>query len=105
MTAIAFEYPDEIRALRDGLAAFVKKEVIARHERHAQLLDDGRRRFADDGRFVPEVVELIREVRMASARVGYYGMSAPIEFGGLELGHLAYFAAWEQVAHLCASKY
>jgi acyl-CoA dehydrogenase len=105
MTAIAFDYPDEIAALREGLAGFVRQEVIARHEKHAALLDNERRRYSENGNYVPEVVELIREVRMASARAGYYGMCAPEEFGGLDLGHVAYFGAWEQIARMCGGKY
>ena len=67
MTAIAFDYPPEIEALRDGIAAFVRREVIGRHERHADILDDPRKCYAPDGRYAPEVIEIIREIRMASA--------------------------------------
>jgi acyl-CoA dehydrogenase len=105
MTAIAYQYPDEIAALREGLTGFIKREVIARHEKHAALLDNERRRYDEDGRYVPEVVELIRAVRMAAADAGYYGMCAPAEFGGLDLGHVAYFAAWERIAHMCGGRY
>lgn len=105
MAAIAYDYPEEIAALREGLAGFIRQEVIARHERHADLLDNERRRYGEDGAYVPDVIALIREVRMASAEAGYYGMCAPEEFGGLDLGHVAYFAAWEMIAHMCGGKY
>lgn len=105
MTAIAFEYPEEVQALRDGLTAFLKKEVIARHEQHAKILDNERLRYTEDGRYTPEVIALIRAVRIASAKAGYYGMAAPLEHGGQEMGHVAYFAAWERIAHICGGKY
>ena len=105
MTAIAFDYPPEIEALREGIAAFVRREVIGRHERHADILDDPRKCYAPDGRYAPEVIEIIREIRMASAEAGYYAMSAPASLGGLELGLVAYFAAWERIAHTCGSRY
>jgi acyl-CoA dehydrogenase len=105
MPAIAFEYSDEVRAMREGLTTFIKQEVIARHNKHADLLNDERKRYSEDGRYVPQVTQLIREVRMAAAKAGYYGMCAPEEFGGLDMGHVAYFGAWELIARLCGSKY
>lgn len=84
MSAIADAnaYPPDIVALRDGLDGFLKQEVIARHERHAALLDDERRLFTDDGRYHPDALALIREVRMAASRAGYYGMCVPTSLGG-----------------------
>ncbi|MGE0387147.1 MAG: acyl-CoA dehydrogenase family protein [Gammaproteobacteria bacterium] len=105
MPAIAFEYPDHIHALRDGIAAFIRAEVVPRHERNAELLEDPRRRYDDRGAFVPRVLELVREVRMAAAQAGYYALAAPAEHGGGDLGHLAYFAAWEQIFRLCGTRH
>jgi len=105
MTAIAFQYPEEIVAFRDGLTSFIRKEVITRHEKHAKLLDNDRLKYTEKGGFAPEVVDLIREVRMASAEAGYYTAFAPVELGGGGLGHVAYFGAWERVAHMCGPKY
>ena len=53
-------YPPDIVALRDGLDGFLQREVIARHERHAALLDDERRLYTDDGRYHPDALALIR---------------------------------------------
>lgn len=105
MTATAFRYPDEVRALRDGLAAFVRSEVVPRHEAHAALLDDEHRRHAPDGRLQPEVLRLMREVRQASARAGYHTMCVPQALGGAGLGYLAWFAAWEEVTTRCEGRY
>ena len=105
MAAIAFEIPEEVRAVRDGIAAFIRAEVVPRHERHHALLHEPRRLYAADGRYVPEVVQLIREVRMASAKAGYYTMCVPAELGGGGLGLLAYFVAWEQIYRQCGMQH
>ena len=107
MSAIADAnaYPPDIVALRDGLDGFLKQEVIARHERHAALLDDERRLFTDDGRYHPDALALIREVRMAASRAGYYGMCVPTSLGGGGLGALAWFGGWERIFHRCADHY
>jgi acyl-CoA dehydrogenase len=105
MTAIAFEYPEEIAAMREGLATFIRAEVIPRHEKHHALLENGRRKYTEEGAYSPEVLALIREVRMASARAGYYAMCAPEEIGGGGLGYLAYFAGWEALYRQCGARY
>jgi len=101
MSAIAFEYPDEVKSLRTGIAAFIKNEVMPRHARHAELLHDDRRKYDESGRYVADVCRLMREIRMASAKAGYYAMSAPLSLGGGGLGLVAYFAAWQDVFHIC----
>jgi acyl-CoA dehydrogenase len=105
LTAIAIPYPPEIDALREGLDRFLQQEVIPRHERHAALLDDERRLYTEDGRYHPDALALIREVRMASARAGYYTMCVPAALGGGGLGHLAWFGGWERVFHRCSEQY
>ena len=105
MTAIAYAYPDEIVALKEGIATFIRAEVIARHEKHHDLLADQRRKYTAEGAYTPEVLQLIKEIRMASAKAGYYAMSAPQDIGGGGLGYLAYLAAWEQIFHLCGAQY
>ncbi|ANK80443.1 MAG: hypothetical protein TEF_06270 [Rhizobiales bacterium NRL2] len=101
MAAVAFELPDEVRDVVEGLKAFARKEVLTRHEKHRDLLEDGRRKYADDGRIAPEVVELIREVRMAASEAGYYQMCVPEALGGGGLGMQAYYAGWEALFHMC----
>ena len=102
MSAIAMGYPPEIDALREGLDGFLRQEVVSRHERHADLLDTERRLFTDEGRYHPDALALIREVRMAAAQAGYYTMCVPTSLGGAGLGHLAWFAGWERIFHRCS---
>lgn len=104
MSNLAFDLPDEIVAMRDAIEAFVRREVLARHERHAALLDDPRRRYAADGRHADEVQAIIRDVRMASAEAGFFNMCVPTSIGGAGLGHLAYFVAWQTIYHTCGAR-
>jgi acyl-CoA dehydrogenase len=104
MSAIAFDLSPEITAIRDAVQTFVKREVLSRHERHAALLDDPRRRYAADGCYSDEVYALIRQVRMASAAAGFFNMCVPQTIGGSGLGPLAYFVAWQTVYHTCGAR-
>jgi acyl-CoA dehydrogenase len=101
VTAIAFDIPAELARVVAGLERFLRAEVMARHDKRADVLDDPRRRYAADGRYTPEVVALIREVRMASAAAGYFNLCVPPSLGGLGQGHLAYYMAWEAINRLC----
>jgi acyl-CoA dehydrogenase len=105
MPAIAFEYPDDIKAIRDGLETFLRAEIISRHDKHAELLENHRRLYAEDGRFSPEARSVITDVRMAAAKAGYYTMCTPTQIGGQGLGYLAWFAAWEKIYHFCGYKH
>jgi hypothetical protein len=53
--------------LRDGIASFVRAEVVP-PERNDDVLTGPQRLYAKDGHYVPEVVALMREVRLASAK-------------------------------------
>lgn len=101
MSAIAWDLPDDIRAVREGLLDFARKEVLPRHDAHRALFDDPRRLYREDGRFSDALKGLIGEVRRAAARAGYYNMCVPESLGGGGLGHLAYYAGWESLFHLC----
>ena len=105
MGSIAFDLPAEISAVRDAIEVFVRREVLPRHEQHAALLDDPRRRYAADGRYADEVYAIIREVRIASAAAGFFNMCVPQAIGGGGLGHLAYFVAWQAVYHTCGVRH
>lgn len=101
MTAIAQPLPEEVTAARDGIVAFAEQEVIPRHARHRDLFENPRALYREDGRFSDELLGLIREVRSASAKAGFYQMCVPESLGGGGLGHLAYYVAWEALFHRC----
>lgn len=101
MSAIAFELPQDVRAARDGLAAFARAEILPRHEKNRDLFENPRRLYREDGRFSDELLALIRDVRRAAAKAGFYAMCVPESLGGGGLGHLAYYVGWEELFRLC----
>lgn len=104
MSAVAFELPDEIRDARDGILAFAKQEVMPRHAENVAFFEDPRAVHRESGALSEKAVELIGEVRTASAEAGFYHMCVPEALGGGGLGHLAYYVAWEALFHLCGPK-
>ena len=87
---IAFDLPADVLSVRDGVLRFVEREVAPRVARHHGLLADARRLYDGKGAYAPEVRALIREVRMASAQAGFYGMCAPPPPRRGRLGDLAH---------------
>lgn len=102
--SISFPMPQDLQDVLDGLERFVQTEVIEVHEANLELLEDVRLRFGPDGAYSPEVVALIRRIRMASAEAGYFNLAVPESLGGGGMGYLAYFAAWERIYHLCGGR-
>ena len=82
MSAIAWELPDDVRAVRDGLLDFARKEILPRHEAQRDLFEDPRRLYREDGRFSDALKALIDDVRRVSAKAGYYNMCVPESLGG-----------------------
>jgi acyl-CoA dehydrogenase len=101
--SMAGQQKDELDDLLDGIGAFIRSEVVPRHE----ILTAGRShepsRFDDEGRFRPEILKMMAEVRTASASAGYYNMLLPSEIGGAGLGYEAYFKVWEYIYRTCGS--
>ena len=97
MSAIAFDLPPDVQEVREGVLRFVEAEVVPRYEKNHALLSDARALYDETGRYAPGVRDLIRQVRMASAKAGFYAMCAPQSLGGGGLGHLAYYVAWEAI--------
>lgn len=104
MGAIAFELPEEIRQVRDGIRAFALAEVMPRHEANRDLLENPRLKYDEDGRLSAPVRQLIREVRMASAKAGYYHMCVPENLGGGGFGMQAYYVCWQELFHTCGAQ-
>lgn len=105
MTAIAYEYEDEIKAVQDGIGVFIRNVVIPLHEKNAHIFENDHLKYRPDGSYSDELLALMREVRMKSAEAGYYTMCVPEHMGGAGLGYVAYFAAWEKIFHTCGAKY
>ncbi|MFC1885672.1 acyl-CoA dehydrogenase family protein [Thermodesulfobacteriota bacterium] len=105
MKNIAFSIPEEVTAVRDGIEAFVRSEVITRHENNHALLSNQRLLYQQNGRICDEALSLIREIRIASSKAGYFNMCVPKEIGGAGMGHLPYYVAWEQINRMCGGHY
>ena len=105
MPAIAVEHPEDVRAVVEGVEAFLRREVFPLHDKNGALLSDSSRKYNSRGVFSDEVWGLVGRVRRAAADAGFYAMCAPESLGGGGMGHLAYFAAWERIFHLCGTKY
>jgi len=101
MTAIATPLPEDIQAVRDGVLEFARAEVLPRHAANRALFENPRALFREDGRLCDEALALVREVRMASAKAGFYSMSVPEELGGAGFGMLAYYVCWEALFRTC----
>ena len=82
MTAIAHPLPDDVRAARDGILAFVDAEVIPRHADNRPLFDNPRRLFDEDGRHSAQALALINEVRQLSAKAGTTRCAFPSRSAG-----------------------
>lgn len=93
----------DLDELVEGLRSFLRREVVTRHQRASIDLNDPWQAYGPDGRYRPEVLALLREVREASADAGYYTMTVPESLGGGGLGFEALYRAWEAVYHECGA--
>ena len=101
MAAIAFDIPEDVLAMRDGLRAFAEAEVLPRHQANHDFFEDQRQIYDEEGRFSDKLLTLIGEVRRAASKAGYYQMCVPEELGGGGMGHLAYFVGFEELFRTC----
>lgn len=93
-----FELSQEIKDVAAGVLEFIDHVVVPLEDKNRSLLEDERNRYTPEGRYVPEVLALRREVRMKSAEAGYYTMFGSAKMGGDQLGPLA-------AAHVAESIY
>ncbi len=80
--------------------------AFARHDEHPDLLEDPRRRYGPDGRYVPEVVDHLgaQESLEAGGDLADLGgdvLCAPRSLGGVGQGYLAYYVCWEMINRVC----
>ncbi|MDP2675846.1 MAG: acyl-CoA dehydrogenase family protein, partial [Dehalococcoidia bacterium] len=77
---------DVVKGATTGMLQFVDSEVVPMEKELGPILTDERKFFDETGRARSEVLEARRDVRMKSAKAGYYGMFAPESVGGGGLG-------------------
>jgi len=100
-----FQISSELSDIIAGLTAFLDSEVLTRHRDHEKMLADPRQVYDTDGRYSEAVLEVLREIRMASAKAGYYTMFVPKSIGGDGLGSEALFRVWEHIFHRYGATY
>ncbi|HEV7680407.1 MAG TPA: acyl-CoA dehydrogenase [Candidatus Dormibacteraeota bacterium] len=96
---------DDVDDILDGLRAFIDAEVVPRHRRRNDELVERAELYDTDGRYRPEVLALIREVREASARAGFYSMLVAGEEGTPQLGFDALYRVWQAIYHRCGTEF
>jgi acyl-CoA dehydrogenase len=77
---------DIVKGAVTGMQQFVDSEVLPLEQQMGDILVDERKFFDEKGRAVEQIVDAKRQVRMKSARAGYYAMFAPESVGGGGLG-------------------
>ena len=85
-TGIPEDIRDVVKGATTGITQFVDAEVLPLEAEMGSKLTDERLFFREDGRATEEVLEARKQVRMKSAKAGYYGMFAPESVGGGGLG-------------------
>jgi acyl-CoA dehydrogenase len=89
-TATDVGIPEDIRDLVKGAVTgmhqFVDSEILPMEQQMGDMLVDERKFFDEKGRAVEAVIDAKRQVRMKSAKAGYYAMFAPESVGGGGLG-------------------
>jgi acyl-CoA dehydrogenase len=77
---------DVVKGATTGMLQFVESEVVPMEKELGSILTDERKFFDESGRARSEVLDARRDVRMKSAKAGYYGMFAPESVGGSGIG-------------------
>ena len=101
MGAIGQNLADDVQSAVAGIAAFARAEILPVHAANRALFENPRLLWREDGRHADAVVALIHQVRTRASAAGFYTMCVPETLGGGGLGHVAYFAAWQHLFHLC----
>jgi acyl-CoA dehydrogenase len=81
-----YSIPSEWVEFGDSLVRFIDREVAALEKEHSGVLASERTLYTPEGRFVPEVVQLRKQVRMRSAELGFYTALSDESLGGAGLG-------------------
>ncbi len=99
-TVVDFSLPEEHRDILAALPKFIEQEIVPLEKEHKELLENPRRLFQEDGRFVPKVLELRKQVRIKSAEAGFYTLFLSKTLGGAGYGPTLAFHVAEAIWHL-----
>lgn len=96
---------DDLDDILDGLRGFIDAEVVPRHRARNDELLDRADVYDGDGRYRREILDLVREVRQASARAGYYTMLVGADGEAPAMGFEALYRVWEAIYHRCGTEF
>jgi acyl-CoA dehydrogenase len=82
-----------------GLESFVDSFVIPLEQENEEIFHSPDRLYAKNGGFSPEVVQLFKKVRSASAEAGYFAAFCPVDIGGAGLGSAMMVRAYDRLHH------
>jgi acyl-CoA dehydrogenase len=93
------DLPEETTEVLEGLRSFIQAEVQPRFKALEDVLIDPMLTFGSDGHYVPRVMAVRREIRLASVAAGYYHLFVPEEVGGAGMDAVTLYAVWEDLYH------
>lgn len=73
---------DDETSIVEGIIAFVDAVVVPLKVENEQLLRNPKLVYTETGKYSPEILALMRKVRMASASAGFYTAFCPTSIGG-----------------------
>lgn len=91
---IEFSRSEEQQLIVRGLRSFIDKDIKPIEEQNKHYLEDERARLQLDGSLVPEFKAVVDDVRMRSAKLGYYAMHMPEEVGGSGVDRVGFALAY-----------
>ncbi|MFZ7944875.1 acyl-CoA dehydrogenase family protein [Neobacillus sp. 19] len=77
-----FKIPEEVKEVVASIEKFVEREVEPLKKKYHKQLSNGRYFYDENGLYSKETMEAIRQVRVKSAKAGFFNMFAPPELGG-----------------------
>ncbi len=103
--ALDFTITDEERLVLDGLRQFNDQESVKLEEANSKLFEDQRRKYNEKGWYTDEMLDLQKQVRVASAKAGYYGLLSPESLGGGGYGPVMTYRVWEMLFSAYGPRY
>ncbi len=79
---VDFKMPEEVKEVIAALDRFIELEIAPLQKKYEKQLENERHFYDEDGVYSKEIQEAIREVRIRSAKAGFYNMFGEPELGG-----------------------
>jgi acyl-CoA dehydrogenase len=83
MLMVDFTAPQEVVDAISSIERFIEQEIEPLKKKYHHWLENERNFYDENGLYAKEIQEAMREVRMRSAKAGFYNMFGPPELGGM----------------------